>query len=158
MMGGLGPLLASLAAVDLAAFMERLKRNAVLYAFVLLFLLTGYVAAVAALAVYLASVWGAAMALVAVASVAFFLAIVMFTFVLVMSNSEKRRKRQAAASGGSKALMATAAISALPIVLKSRPLLVLSVAGALGFLAMRNRDGVASMMSKYRAGPDHPRD
>lgn len=156
MMAGLGPLLASLAAVDLAAFTQRLKRNAVFYAFALVFLLTGYVAAVAAMAVFLASVWGPAMALVAIASGAFLLAIVMFTIVLILNSSEQRRKREAAAASGSRALMATAAITALPLLLKSRPLLVASILGGLGFLALRNKDGIGSTMSRHDRDSPQP--
>jgi Ca2+/Na+ antiporter len=133
MMAGLGPLLASLAAMDVAAFTRRLKRNAILYAMVLLFLLTAYGLLVAALAVYLASIWGAPMALLAVAGGALVLALAVYLWVVIANGAEQRRKREAAASNSSKA----AALTALPLLVKSRPLLLAAVVGGLGFLATK---------------------
>jgi nitrate reductase NapE component len=137
MMAGLGPLLASLAAMDVAAFTRRLKRNAVLYALVLLFLLTAYGLLVAALAVYLAGIWGPPMALLAVAGGALVLAFVVYLCAVIANGAEQRRKREAAASNSSKALMMTAALTALPLLIKSRPLLLVAVVGGLGFLATK---------------------
>nr|WP_250809947.1 hypothetical protein [Neorhizobium tomejilense] len=137
MMAGLGPLLASLAAMDVAAFTRRLKRDAILYAMVLLFLLTAYGLLVAALAVYLASIWGAQMALLAVAGGALVLALAVYLWVVIANGAEQRRKREAAASNSSKALMMTAALTALPLLVKSRPLLLAAVVGGLGFLATK---------------------
>lgn len=149
MMTGLGPLLAALAAVDIAAFTHRLKRNAVLYAFALIFLLTAYALAVAALAVYLGQIWGLPTALLAVAGGALALALVMYLWVVLENRAEDRRKRAAAAANSSKALMATAAISALPLIMKSRPLLLASAAAGLGFLLTRN-------IGSARRDPDDP--
>jgi nitrate reductase NapE component len=137
MMAGLGPLLASLAAMDVAAFTRRLKRNAALYALVLLFLLTTYGLLVAALAVYLAGIWGAPMALLAVAGGALVLALAVYLWVVIANRAEQRRKREAATSNSSKALMMTAALTALPLLVKSRPLLLVAVVGGLGFLAAK---------------------
>ncbi|EUB97956.1 hypothetical protein PMI07_000516 [Rhizobium sp. CF080] len=137
MMTGLGPLLASLAAMDIAAFARKLKRNAMLYAFVLLFLLTAYGLAVAALAVYLAGIWGPPIALLAVAGGALLLALIFYLCVVIANASEQRRKREAAASNSSKALMMTAALTALPLLVKSRPLLLVAIVGGLGFLATK---------------------
>ncbi|MGK6311764.1 hypothetical protein [Neorhizobium sp. DT-125] len=139
MMAGLGPLLASLAAMDVAAFTRRLKRNAILYALALVFLLTAYALAVAALAIQLGSLWGMPIALLVVAGGALVLALVMYLWIVMENRAEARRKQAAAASSSSKALMVTAAISALPLVMKSRPLLLASVAAGLGFLLTRSR-------------------
>jgi hypothetical protein len=138
MMTGLGPLLASLAALDIASLTARLKRNAVLYGFALIFLFTAYVLLVAALAVYLGQTWGMPVALVVVAGGALLLGLIMFLWVALANRAEQRRKRVAAAAGGNKALMMTAALSALPVLVKSRPLLLASVAAGLGFLVMRS--------------------
>jgi len=138
MMTGLGPLLASLAAVDIAAFTRKLKRNAILYAFALVFLLTAYALAVAALAIYLGQMWGLPIALLVVAGGALVLGLFMFLWVALANRAEERRKREAAATNSSKALMMTAALSALPILIKSRPLLLASVAAGLGFLIVKN--------------------
>lgn len=143
MMTGLGPLLASLAAMDIAAFTRKLKRNAILYAFALVFLLTAYALAVAALAVYLGQVWGLPVALLAVAGCALVLGLFMFIWVALANRAEERRKREAAATNSSKAMMMTVALSALPILVKSRPLLLASVAAGLGFLVMKNTSSAA---------------
>jgi len=149
-MTGLGPLLASLAATDVAAFKRRLQRNAILYAFALLFLLTAYALGVAALAVQLGSLWGMPIGLLVVAGGALVLAFIMYLWVVLENRAEARRKREAAAANSSKALMVTAAISALPLVAKSRPLLLASVAVGLGFLLTRG------MGSAERSGAREP--
>lgn len=138
MMTGLGPLLASFAAMDIAAFSRKLKRNAILYAFALVFLLTAYALAVTALAVHLGQMWGLPIALLAVAGGALVLGLFMFAWVAMANRAEEKRKRQAAAANSSKALMVTAALTALPAIIKSRPLLLASVAAGMGFLVMKN--------------------
>jgi hypothetical protein len=140
MFAGLGPLLASLAAMDAAAIAQRLRRNAILYALILLFSLTAYGTMVAAAALWIAQRLGAIEALLVVAGGALFLALVVFMIAKVMARAEEKRKRQAAATSGSRALMMTAAVSALPVLIRSKPLALLAVAGGLGFLAMKSMD------------------
>ena len=83
-----------------------------------------------------------------------FRALVVLLAARLGARAEEIRRRGTAASSGSKALLATAAFSFLPIVLKSRPLAVLAVAGGLGFLAMRNMDGIVAMLQQRpRQGP-----
>lgn len=137
MLGGLGPILASLAAVDLAGFVRKFKRNAVLYAFVLVFLLTAYALGLAALAIYLGELWGLPLGLLAVAGGALVLALILYLSAVLVNQAEERRKRELAAANSRKALMMTAAASAIPTITKSRSLAVLAVAGGLGFLAMK---------------------
>ena len=149
MMTGLGPLLASLAAIDIAAVMSRVRRNGIVYGFALLFLLTAYALVVAALAVYLGGLWGMPMALLVVAGGALVLALIMYFWVATANRAEARRKREAAAANSSKALMATAALSALPLIVKSRPLLFVSVAAGRGFLLTRQ-------MAPAKRHPDEP--
>ncbi len=141
MMTGLGPLLASLVAVDIAALMRRLKKNAILYGFALLFLLTAYVLAIAALAVHLGQSWGLPLALLVAAGGALVLALVMLFWIMAQNQAEARRRREAAAVNSNKALMVTAAVSALPLVLKSKPVLLASIAAGLGFAATRAMGG-----------------
>lgn len=136
-MGGLGPLLASLAAMDVAAISHRVKRNAVVYAFILLFVLTAYVLGIAALAVYLAQGWGMPVALIAVAGGALVLALIIYLWSVIAARAEERRRREAAAANSQKTLMLTAALSALPMVMKSRTLLLAAAAGGLGYLLLK---------------------
>jgi predicted RND superfamily exporter protein len=137
MMGGLGTVLASIAALDIASFMRKLKRNAVLYALALVFLLTAYALGIAALAITLGEAWGLPAGLLAVAGGALVLALILYFIAVLVNQAEERRKREVAARNSSRALMVSAAASALPAVAKSRSLLVLAVAGGLGFLAMK---------------------
>ncbi len=153
MLSGLAPLLASLAAIDATAFIQRLRRNAILYAFVLLFVLTAYGALVAAAALAIAQSLGAMGALLAIAGGALLLALAFFLVLRSMAKAEERRKREAAATGGSRALMVTAALSALPMVARSRPLAIIAIAGGLGFLAMKNIDKVGPLFGRSRSGP-----
>jgi hypothetical protein len=137
MLASLGPLLASFAAIDIANFTRKLKRNAVFYGFALVFLLTAYVLAVAALAVYLGGLWGLPVALLAVAGGALVLALVMYISAAIANNAELRRKRELAAANSGRALMVTAAASTVPVLLKSKALVAVAIAGGLGFLAMK---------------------
>lgn len=133
----LAPLLASFAAMDVATLTHRLKRNAVFYGLAMLFLLTAYILAVAALAVRLGQIWGLPIALIVIAGGSLVLAGVLMLWVSAISRAEARRKRETAASQSSKALMLTAGLSALPLIIKSRPLLLAATAAGIGFLAMR---------------------
>ncbi len=153
MLTRLAPLLASVAAVDVAQFLGRLRRNALMYALVLLFSLTAYFALVAAGAVLMAERMGAIGALLVIAGAAAFLALVILLAMRLAARAEEKRKQEAVASGGGRALMATAALSVLPIVVKSRSLGILAVAGGLGYLAMRNMDSIVGMLHRRPSPP-----
>jgi len=140
MMAGLAPLLASLVATDVSALVQRTKRNAILYVFALLFVLTAYVALVAAGSIYLAGIWGPVVALLAVAGGTLLLALLMYLAVVIGNSAQKKRKREAAATSGGKALMATAALSALPLLMKSKPLMLVGAVIGVGLLAA-NKSG-----------------
>lgn len=135
MLGGLAPILASLLAVDVHAMTKRLRRNAVLYAIAGLFLLTAYAAGVTALAVYLATKMHPAAAVGVVALAALVVAMVFFLAIMIGNRAEARRRRKAAAANSGKAMMLTAAMSALPLVIRSKPLVAVAVAGGLAMFA-----------------------
>ena len=90
-MMGLGPLIASFAAMDIAAFTERLKRNIMLYGLAALFVLTAYVLGVAALAVHLSQFWGLPIALLVVAGGALLLAVIFYLSVTLTARAEVKR-------------------------------------------------------------------
>jgi hypothetical protein len=138
-MGGLAPLLMSLVSMDVSATVSRLRRNTVLYVIAALFVLTAYGAAVAAFAVYLATMMSIAAALGIVALLALAFALLVFSVVLLKNKADERRRREQAAS--SRALMITAALSALPILMKSRPLAAATVLGGITLFAMRAMGG-----------------
>jgi hypothetical protein len=137
MLGALGPLLASIAAVDVAGFLRKFKRNAMLYSVALVFVLTAYVMGLAALAIYLGEFWGLPLGLLAVAGGALVLALILYLSAVLVNQAEERRKREIAAANSRRTLMVTAAATALPSVAKSRSLAILAVAGGLGFVAMK---------------------
>lgn len=141
MMAGLGPLLASFIAMDVAALKRKLKRNAIFYGLALVFLLTTYGLLVAALAVYLATLWGTLVALLVTAGGTLVLALIMIACVALANSATEKRRKEAAAANSGRALAVTAAVSALPLLLKSKPLLVLAAASGLGFLALKGRSG-----------------
>lgn len=138
-MGGLAPLLASLLATDLRGFAQRTKRNAIVYAIVGLFVLTAYAAAIAALAVWLATMMSLAAALGIVALGALALALFFILIVMVKNRADEKRRREAAA--GSRAVMMTAALSALPILMKSRPLMAAVISGGAGLVLLKMLGG-----------------
>lgn len=137
MLTALGPLLASFIATDVAAMKRKLRRNAILYGVAFILFLTTYVLLVAALAVHLGTLWGMPVALLVVAGGALLLGLVLMACVAIANSAQERRRREAAAANSNKALAITAAVSALPLLLKSKPLLLMAAAGGLGFLAMK---------------------
>lgn len=144
MLGGLAPVLASLLAVDMGAFTRRMRRNAVLYAIAGLFLLTAYVAGVAALAVYMATMMHPAAAVGIVALAAFVVAMIFLAVISICNRAEEKRRRKAAAANSGKAMMLTAAMSALPLVIRSKPLAAVAVAGGLAVVLGRVLGGSSS--------------
>lgn len=156
MLSGLAPLLASLAAVDVATSVRRLQRNVVLYALMLLFLLTAYGALVAAAALAIARHLGAVGALLTVAGGGLLLALVIFLITGAMARADERRKREVATSNSSKALMITAGLSAFPVLVRSRPLAAIAIAGGLGFLAMRSLDVLGPRAGRRDSVPPRP--
>lgn len=137
MLTALGPLLASFIATDVAAMKRKFRRNAILYGIALVLFLTTYVLLVTALAVYLGTLWGTLAALLVAAGGAFLLGLIILACVAIANSAEEKRRREAAAANSNKALAVTAAVSALPILMRSKPLLLLAAVGGLGFLALR---------------------
>ncbi|MDE1157614.1 MAG: hypothetical protein PW791_04925 [Neorhizobium sp.] len=114
-----------------------MKRNAVVYAVILLFVLTAYVLAVAALAIYLGQMWGMPIGLLVVAAGALVLAVFIYLCVMLADRAAEQRRRQAAAADTQRAMMVTAALTAVPAIIKSRPLMAVAVASGVAFLATK---------------------
>lgn len=140
-MGGLAPILASLLAVDIHAFTKRIRRNAVLYAIAGFFMLTAYAAGVTALGIYLATMMDPAAAAAVVAFAAFIVALIFFCAVMISNRAEEKRRRQAAAANSGKAMMLTAAMTALPMVIRSKPLAAVAIAGGLALVLGKTLGG-----------------
>lgn len=143
-MGGLAPILASLLAADVGAFTRRMRRNAVLYAIAGFSMLTAYAAGVTALGIYLATMMHPAAAAAVVAFAAFIVALIFFCVIMLSNRAEQRRRRQAAAANSGKAMMLTAAMSALPMVIRSKPLAAVAIAGGLAMVLGKTFGGSGS--------------
>lgn len=128
-------MLASLLAADVKGFAQRTKRNVIVYAFVGLFLLTAYGAGIAALAVWLATMMSLAEALGIVAAASIVIALIMILFVVLKNRADEKKRREAAA--GSRAMMLTAAVTALPLLMKSKPLMAAAISGGVGLVALK---------------------
>lgn len=132
-------MLASLLSVDVSLMVQRTRRNVVLYAIAALFLLTAYGAGVGALAVWLTSMMSAAAALGVVAALSLSIALVVLIVVMVKNRADERRRREAAANN--RALLMTTAVSLLPVMMKSRPLMAAAVTGGIALFALRMLGG-----------------
>ncbi|WP_137131441.1 hypothetical protein [Rhizobium sp. FY34] len=134
-MGGLAPLLASLLAVDMRATLRRTRRTALFSAIAGLFLLTAYGAGVAAITVWLSTQMSMVAALGLVAIFALTIALILIAVLMMKNRADERRRREA--SAGNRTLMITAAFSALPFLMKSRPLMAAALTGGAALLALR---------------------
>ena len=114
---------------DPGAFIKRIGRNAIIYALAGLCVLSAYIAGLAALGLYLTPIYGGVAAALLIAAGMLTLALVLMATVLLLNRRDRRRRP----SG--RTLMATAAISAAPYLVRSRSPLMLAAVGGLGFLA-----------------------
>jgi len=138
-MGGLAPLLLSVFTADIGAVVRRTRRTAIFYAVTAFFLLTAYVAGVVAGALYLAQVVGPPMAVLLIAIGALVLALMVLATLMILNRQDRKRKAATAMNDTGKALLTTVALSALPILTRSKPLMVLTAVGGLAFLFLRPR-------------------
>ncbi|TRL34957.1 hypothetical protein [Rhizobium straminoryzae] len=138
-MARLLPLLTSILSLDVGMFVQRTRRNVLLFAIMALFLLTAYGAGVAALAMWLASSMSPVAALGIVAALSLSVALIVLVIVLIQNRVDERRRREAAANN--RALLMTTAVSLLPVMMKSRPLMAAAVTGGLALFALRMMGG-----------------
>ncbi len=138
-MARLLPLLASLLSVDVSLMVQRTRRNVILYSIAALFLLTAYGAGVGALVVWLATMMNAAAAFGVVAGVSLLTVLILLLVMTVKNRADERRRREAAANN--RALLMTTAVSLLPIMMKSRPLMAAAVTGGVALFALRMLGG-----------------
>lgn len=138
-MGGLAPLLLSAFTADIGAVVKRTRRNAILIAMTAFFMLTAYVAGVVAGALYLAQVVGPPMAVLLIAVGALVLALIVLASLMIMNRRDRKRQAAAAVNDSGKALLATVALTALPMLTRSKPLMAIAGIGGLAFMFLRPR-------------------
>ena len=138
MLSRLGPLVASTAFGSVAPALRRARRNAVLYGLCALFSLTAYVAAVIGLGIWIAEAYGALEAALSVAAAMVSLAVIVLLVVMIANRVDRRRH---AARDRSRAMTASLALSLLPVLVRSRPLMMTAAAGGLALVVLNMLSG-----------------
>lgn len=118
MMGVLLPL-AGLLGIEVDELAERFKRNAIAWTALAFFALIGVVFLLAALNAWLTEHWGPVLAPLAMAGGALFIALAIYVTIATMANVARQREVERKRSADKTALVTTAAITALPLVLQS---------------------------------------
>lgn len=131
-MTGLYGLVTAALTTDYGRVARQAQRNLILGSMVGLLLLTAYVGGVGALAFYLSTVAGPAVALLVIALGALAFALVLLAAILVSNRREREIQRRRAQAARSSALV-NVGLSALPILLRARPLPSLVIAAAAAF-------------------------
>lgn len=140
-MGALVGLLSGVAATNFTLVLARLKRNAVLWAVIGLFLVTTYVLLVTAAAIAISETYGPLYATLILAGVSFALVLVVLVIMALISGREKRmaleRRRQSQ-------LQSNVAMAGAMALFQKRPLAAAAAAvvigGLLGLTRGRNHD------------------
>ncbi|PTW62938.1 hypothetical protein C8N35_101987 [Breoghania corrubedonensis] len=138
MFSRLGPLIASTLFSDVAPALRRARRNTVLYGLCAVFALTGYGALVIALGIWIGEAYGALEAAFTIAVAMIALAVLVLLVVMIANRIDRRRH---AARDRSRTMTATLALSLLPVVVRSRPLMATAVAGGLAFVILSMLSG-----------------
>ena len=137
-MNGLAPLLFGLLAGDVEAAARRARRLALYYALAGLFGLIALAALVAALAIYLGSMFGVQTALLMICLS--FAGLSLLALAAASVRASRNRRRQANQSMSPK-LMATLAFGLLPTILGNKMLFGIAAAALAGYAAARTPSG-----------------
>ena len=129
------PLLMNLAATDVGAVLARKRRNAILYAIAGMLAFTAWLAAVAGAIIMVARHVGPVEALFLAAALLLALSLAGIASVMWANRRDERRR---VATGTKPALVTLAALTALPVLARSRSLLVMAGLAGVAFLALRS--------------------
>lgn len=124
-MQSLLPLISAFLSGEVGETLRRTKRNAAYGAFIAFFALLAIVFALVAATIALAGRYGALHACLFMAGGAAVMAIVAWIALRIAAARERRRARERAKSN--RTLLAAAALTALPMLLRSRPALLISL-------------------------------
>lgn len=111
--------IASLLGIEVEELVERFKQNAMAFSAVAIFLVVGAVFLLVALNAWLATIWGPIIAPLAIAIAALLIGLVIYGIQAMNEAAAKRRELERQRSTEKTALVTTAAITALPMLLKS---------------------------------------
>jgi len=134
MLESLAPLLVSFLSLDVGVKLRRAKRNGLLYLLAGLLLMTAYGLGLAGIVLFLSNAYGVVAAMFAVAIGVLALAIAALAAILIINRND-RKQAKAPPIGG--ALLAVAATSLLPLVLRSRFMVGAATLATIAFLASR---------------------
>ena len=112
-------LAASVLGIEVDELLEHMKRNAMAWSAVALFALIGSVFLLVALNAWLTVLWGPIVAPLAIGGAALFLAVGVWAAITISANIARRKAAQRRNAAEKTALVTTAALTALPLVLKS---------------------------------------
>ncbi|OCJ13492.1 hypothetical protein A6U88_17110 [Agrobacterium sp. B131/95] len=132
----LAPILSLLLSGTLNRTVARTKRNGIFVAIATILLLTAYGFALVAAAIWLATIYGAAISALLLAAGALLLGLIVLVIMAILNKQEERRARERRAS------LETMAVAALGLA-KTQPLLTAAIATALVFgnlLGTKKRD------------------
>jgi hypothetical protein len=111
--------LASLLGIETEALLERFRRQALLWSTVGILLAIGFVFLLIAANAALALSFGPVVAPLILAGSALLLALVIYLIALIVASMAKRREAERQRSAETTALVTTAAVAALPMLMKS---------------------------------------
>ncbi|HEX8045732.1 hypothetical protein [Rhizobium sp.] len=122
----LAPILGLLMSGTLSRTVARTKRNGIFVAIAGILLLTAYGFALVAAAIWLATIYGAAISALLIAAGALLLGLIVLVIMAILNKQEERRARERRAS------LETVAVAALGLA-KTQPMLTAAIATALVF-------------------------
>jgi fatty acid desaturase len=111
--------IASLLGIEVEELIERFKQNAMAFSAVALFVVIGAVFLLVALNAWLTTHWGPIFAPLAIAGAALLIALIVYAVQAMNEAAAKRRELERQRAADKTALVTTAAITALPMLLKS---------------------------------------
>jgi len=111
--------IASLLGIEVEELVERFKQNAMAFSAVAIFVVIGAVFLLVALNAWLTTLWGPILAPLAIAGGALLIALVVYAVQAMNEAAAKRRELERERASEKTALVTTAAITALPLLLKS---------------------------------------
>lgn len=138
----LGPL-AALLGIEVEVLLQRLRRNALIYGLLALFLAIAAVFLLVAAQVAL-SLWiGPLLAALVLAGIALLAALVVWLVARAAERRRQRREAELRRASDTTALATTAALTALPMLLRNPAmrLAAIPVGAALGYFVLRRRRG-----------------
>lgn len=112
-------LAASVLGIEVDELVDQFKRNAMAWLAVALFALVGFVFLLVALNAWFTALWGPIVAPLVIGAAGLVIALVIWATIAILDNIARRRAAERRNATEKTALVTTAALTALPLVLKS---------------------------------------